>query len=112
MLNTTFARIDEADVPRMRQWLESLHARREELQASYERQGTRHELFFLVRTDDSVVLVLISELADLEQGTESFLRSDFPLDVEFKILVQSLTWFDEGVELLYDSSKFVDSSRL
>ena len=107
MLNATFARVEENDVPRLREWLESLSSRRDELLASYERQGTRHELFFLVRTQHSVLLVLISELNDLEQGTESFLHSDFPLDLEFKDLVQEISMFDTAVELLYDSSDHV-----
>jgi hypothetical protein len=103
VLNATFARVREEDLPRLRSWLASLAERREELRESYQRQGTRHELFFLVRTERAPLLVLISEIRDLEEGTASFLRSNLPIDVEFKSLVQEISRFDEGVELLYDS---------
>lgn len=108
MLNATFARVDEEDLPRLRAWLASLAERREELRESYRRQGTRHELFFLIRTAREPLLVLISELEDVERGTASFLRSDMPLDLEFKTLVQEISEFEEGVELLYDSASYVD----
>ena len=47
--------------------------------------------------------MLISEIRDLKQGTSSFLRSNLPIDVEFKSLVQEISSFDDDVELLYDS---------
>ena len=107
MLHTTIARIDEDDVHRLRSWLESLSSRRGELRESYRQQGTRHELFFLVRTRRSPLLVLISELDDVEQATESFLRSELPIDVEFKTLIQDLSPEAAEVELIYDSASFV-----
>jgi hypothetical protein len=110
MLNTTIARVDEADVPRLREWLASLSSRRSELRESYRQQGTRHELFFLIRTRESPILVLISELADLEHGATSFLRSNLPIDVEFKTLVQEMSPQEADVELLYDSADHVDTA--
>jgi hypothetical protein len=107
MLHTTFARVDEEDVPRLRQWLTSLSSRSEELRESYRQQGTRHELFFLVRTRRLPVLVLISEVADVEHATRSFLRSELPIDVEFKALFQEIAPEDAEVELLYDSANYV-----
>lgn len=108
MLNAVFARVEEDDLPRLRAWLGSLSERQDELRESYRRQGTRHELFFLVRTAQAPLLVLISEVRDLEQATTSFLRSNLPLDLEFKSLVQEISRFELGVELLYDSSEHVD----
>ncbi len=110
MLHTTIARIDEEDVPRLRAWLGSLASRREELRESYRRQGTRHELFFLIRTRTRPILVLISELADVEHATRSFLRSNLPLDLEFKTLVQEISEMEEDVELLYDSARYVEGA--
>ena len=104
MLHTKIARIDEEDVPRLREWLGSLSSRREELRESYRTQGTRHELFFLVQTRRSPLLILITELDDVARGTESFLRSELPLDVEFKTLFQDLEPEEAEVELIYDSA--------
>ena len=108
MLHTTIAHVDEGDVPRLRSWLESLSSRREELRESYRLQGTRHELFFLIRTRGLPILVLISEVADVEQATNSFLRSNLPIDVEFKTLVQELAPEQAEIELLYNSATYVD----
>lgn len=110
MLIATFARVDERDLPRLREWLGSLSDRRSELRESYRRQRTRHELFFLIRTERSPLLVLISEVADLEQASASFLRSNLPIDVEFKSLVQDIAHTEGAAELLYDSSDFVGAA--
>ncbi len=110
MLHTTIARVDEQDVPRLRAWLASLASRRDELQESYRQGGTRHELFLLVRTRRLPILVLISELEDVEQATRSFLRSQLPIDVEFKTLYQELSPEEAEVELLYDSADYVDTA--
>ncbi len=108
MLNAVFARVEEDDIPRLRAWLASLSDREDELRESYRRQGTRHELFFLVRTAQAPLLVLISEVRNLERAAASFLRSNLPLDLEFKSLVQEISQLESDVELLYDSSKHVE----
>jgi hypothetical protein len=108
MLHTRIARVAESDVERLRGWLASLSSRRSELLESYRQQGTRHELFFLIRTRHGPILVLISELGDVERATDSFLHSNLPIDVEFKALVQEISPEDADVELLYDSSQVVD----
>ncbi len=105
MLNTTIARVDEADVPRLREWLASLAERREELRESYRTQGTRAEQFFLIRTRRNPILVLISELDDVEEGTKTFLTSELPIDLEFKTLYQGISPEEADVELLYDSTE-------
>ncbi|MCP5043433.1 MAG: hypothetical protein GY944_20590 [bacterium] len=110
MLHTTIARIDEADVPRLRDWLASLADRREELRESYRTQGTRHEQFFLLRTRRTPILVLISELENVEEGTKAFLASELPIDVEFKSLYQEISPEEAEAELLYDSSQYLDDS--
>jgi hypothetical protein len=104
MLQTTIARVDEKDVPQLRSWLASLSSRREELRESYRQQGTRHELFFLVRTRRTPILVLISEVDDVEHATRSFLESELPIDVEFKSLFQQISPEEADAELLYDSA--------
>lgn len=108
MLLATIARIDDEDVPRLRSWLASLTDRRDELGESYRRTGTHHELFFLIRTRTAPILVLITEVDDAERAAESFLRSNLPIDVEFKSLVQEIELEQTAVELLYDSSRYVD----
>lgn len=111
MLNASFAAIEEKDVPVIRAWLASLAERREELRESYRQQGTRHELFFVVRAPDPV-LVLISELDDVEQGSVTFLGSRLPLDLEFKSLVQTVSNGEMLVgELLFDSASLLGAGR-
>ncbi len=53
------------------------------------------------------MLVLISEVDDVEQATKSFLHSELPIDVEFKTLFQEISPEEAEVELLYDSANYV-----
>ncbi len=110
MLHTTIARVDERDLPRLRSWLADLSSRRTELRESYRQQGTRHELFFLVRSRRVPILVLVSEVDDVEHATGSFLHSKLPIDVEFKALFQEISPEEADVELLYDSTDYVDTA--
>jgi hypothetical protein len=110
MIHTTFARVDEEDVPRLRAWLSSLVSRRGELRESYAQQGTRQELFVLVRTRRVPILVIIAEVDDVEAAARSFLRSELPIDVEFKALFHEISPGEADVELLYDSSDYVAAS--
>ena len=107
MLHATIARVEEDDVPRLRSWLGSLSSRRGELRESYRRLGTRHELFFLVRTRSTPLLVLISELDDVERAAKSFLESNLPIDLEFKTLFQEISPGEAEFELLYDSADYL-----
>jgi len=108
MLYTTIARVDEHDVPRLRAWLDDLDSRRDELRGSYRQQGTRQEQFFLVRTRESPILVIVSEVEDALAAAESFLHSELPIDVEFKALVQAISPEEADVELVYDSSRYIE----
>jgi 2-phosphoglycerate kinase len=107
MLYTRIAHLENDDVERLRSWLASLSARVDELRQSYRDEGTRHELFFLIRTRRRPILVLISEVEDVEQATRSFLASQLPIDVEFKSLIQESSLAEAEVELLYDSAAYL-----
>jgi hypothetical protein len=107
MLQLVAARIQEGQVDELREWLRSLEARRGELRESYERHGTRHELFLLVRVRGLPILVVIAEVEDGERAARSFLRSELPIDVEFKELFQQISPETGEIELLYDSSSYL-----
>lgn len=104
MLQVRIARIDDDDASELRTWLAALHARRGELRESYQTHGTRHELFLLIRTRLAPILVVIAEVENDERAAESFLRSELPIDVEFKTLLQEISPEEAEVELLYDST--------
>lgn len=110
MLQATIARIDEDDVGILRRWLADLRARPDELRESYRTHGTRHELFLLVRSGDAPILLLIAEVEDDERASDSFLRSELPIDVDFKKLIQGFEPQDAEVEMLYDSSLLLAGS--
>ena len=107
MLQATIGRIEDDDVPVLRDWLASLQDRRDELRESYRTHGTRHELFLLIPTQRRPILVVIAEVEDDREAKESFLRSRLPIDVEFKTLVHQISPEQAEVELLYDSSTCV-----
>jgi hypothetical protein len=103
VLQVKIARIDDDDVSELRTWLASLIARRDELRESYQTHGTRQELFLLIRTRLIPILVFVAEVENEERAAESFLRSNLPIDVEFKTLFQEISPEEAEVELLYDS---------
>ncbi len=107
MLHVTFVRLPEAGVASLRAWLGSLDSRTDELAESYRRQHTRQELFYLIEGKDSPILVIVSDSSDLAEGAREFLNSGFPLDTEFKRLIQEAGTVDPSVELLYDSRSLV-----
>ncbi len=107
MLQLMAARVRDTEVAQLRTWLQSLHARRDELRESYARHGTRHELFLLIRMRDLPILVVVAEVEDDTRAADSFLRSKLPIDVEFKELFQQISPEEGEIELLYDSSSYV-----
>ncbi len=56
------------------------------------------------------ILVRLSEVDNLQHAVSSFLRSNLPLDLEFKRLVQDIAHGEKGVELLFDSSDILGQS--
>jgi hypothetical protein len=107
MLQLVAARIREEQAEELRAWLRSLAARRQELRESYERHGTRHELFLLARIRGLPILIVIAEVEDGERAARSFLRSELPIDLEFKELFQQISPEAGEIELLYDSSSYL-----
>ena len=112
MLKVTFVRLPEEGVEKLKDWLGSLDARREELAASYRRQHTRQELFYLMEGQRGPVLVIVSDSANLEEGAREFLNSEHAIDREFKQLIQEAGTIDPDVELVYDSLDFVQPPPL
>lgn len=104
MLQLMAARIEEAQVETLRSWIDSLQVRRTELRESYDRHGTRHELFLLVHLRRQPLLVIVAEVENDEHAARSFLRSNLPIDLEFKALFQEMSPQEAEIELLYDSS--------
>lgn len=108
MLHVTFVRMSEEGTSRLRSWLASLGERRTELAESYRRQHTRHELFHLLPGKDGPTLVVVTESSDFQEGAREFLRSEHPIDREFKQIIQDGRIDEPAVELLYDSRDFID----
>ncbi|MDX1649245.1 MAG: DUF6176 family protein [Myxococcota bacterium] len=109
MLNATFLRLREDAVPLLREWLDGLAVRSDELFATYDAEGTRHEQFFLLRDGVGPVLVLVTELHDRDSGSRTFLASDMPLAVEFKRIIQQVTDGPAPCELVFDSARLPDA---
>ena len=107
MLHVTFVRISEEGASRLRSWLASLGSRRAELAESYRRQNTRHERFYLLPGEDGPTLVVVSESSNFDEGAREFLRSEHPIDREFKQIIQDGQGRELDAERVYDSRDFV-----
>ncbi|MBW2713092.1 MAG: hypothetical protein JRC77_05010 [Deltaproteobacteria bacterium] len=103
MLNVTFVRIEQDDIKRLQRWLAELPERKSELEKSYLEQGTRQELFYVLQGKRGPILAMITELKDVESGIVSFLKSQHPLDIEFKELIQEISQGPATFKTLYDS---------
>jgi hypothetical protein len=107
VINLTFVRIAEADVPRVRAWLAGLEDRAAELAESYRCEHTRQELFYLIDGREDPILVIAAESGDPKAGAQTFLGSKLPIDAEFKAMIQEVGTVLSGAELLFDSNELL-----
>ena len=91
MLHVVFRRVAEGELERLRSWMGELMRRREEVLETFENEGTRHEVAYLLETSDGPILVYAIEAEDPDRAHAAYLESSLPIDAQHKeVLARAL----------------------
>lgn len=102
MLQLSFLRIHEDQVARLRQWMDELSRRQEEVQATLAREGTRHEMAYLLYDQQGPLCIYALEFADPEQARQAFASSTLPIDLEHTQMMKEIVAERITPELLFE----------
>lgn len=95
--------VRDGQTERVAAWIRSLNGRLEEVRDALEAEGIEAETVLLEPGDPDHLLVLV-RARDLVEANAAFLRSQAPVDVEFKALMQEALHADRAtpLEILLD----------
>jgi hypothetical protein len=82
--------------------MSELMRRRDEVIATFENEGVRHELAYLLPVTDGWILVYASEMEDPERASAAFRASSLPIDHEHAQVMAKVLEAPADAELLYD----------
>jgi len=104
MLRVEFSRVKDGQVDRLRSWMSELMARSDEVRATFDQEGVRHEAAYLVEAREGPVLVYAIELADEARAQQAFEQSTLPIDLEHRRTMNDVleSRGRAAVELLYE----------
>jgi hypothetical protein len=102
LLKIAMRRVADGEVDRLRSWMSELMQRRDEVIATFENEGVRHELAYLLPVTDGWILVYAMEMEDPERASAAFRASSLPIDHEHKQVMAKVLGAPVDAELLYD----------
>ena len=104
MLRVVFSRVRDGQVDRLRVWMRELMARPDEVRATFDQEGVRHEVAYLVQAREGPVLVYAIELEDEDRAQQAFEHSTLPIDLEHRRTMTEVLEArgQASVELLYE----------
>jgi len=102
VLKVAMRRVADGEVDRLRSWMDELMRRRNEVLATFENEGVRHELAYLLPVADGWILVYAMEMEDPERASAAFRASSLPIDDEHKQVMAQVLGAPVDAELLYD----------
>jgi hypothetical protein len=104
MLELAFHRVADGELDRLRSWMGELMRRRDEVIETFENEGTRHEVAYLLSTSDGPILVQAMEVEDRERARAAFRSSSLPIDVEHKQVMRRVLGEAVPAEALYEAA--------
>jgi hypothetical protein len=105
MLTVSFARIKHDKESRLRQWLEELSERQEEVQRSLAQEGTRQEQMYILPTSDGPVLVYVMEAEDVQHAYSAYGASALPIDEAHRQVLAEVLAEPLHLEPLYSCTR-------
>lgn len=102
MLNVAIRRVAEGEVDRLRWWMGELMRRRDEVIETFQNEGVRHEVAYLISLAGESILVYVADVDDPEQAGAAFRSSTLPIDQEHKEVMGRVLAGQIHAELLYD----------
>ena len=102
MLHVSFRRVRPERVDRTRAWFSKLMRRQDEVRATFQNEGVRHEQAWLIETRSGPLLVYAVELEDPERARQAFERSDVAIDKQHREVMLDVMLGPSEPEKLYD----------
>lgn len=91
MLEVAFLRVKEDKVEVLKEWMEEIQQRENEVLETFRNEGTRHEAAYLLQdTAGGAVLVYAQETVDPERAHQAFRESELPIDLEHRQVMQDV----------------------
>ena len=102
MLQVDIRRVADGEVDRLRWWMRELMRRRDEVVETFENEGVRHEMAYLIPTAEGPALLYVTEVEDPARASAAFRESSLPIDEEHKQVMRQVLGDLVEAELLYD----------
>jgi len=102
MIRVVFARIRPEKEAQLRAWLAELMARREEVLATFAREGVRHEQAFIIQGDSGPLIAYAIEAEDHAAATAAYRESTLPIDIEHRAVLNECLLAKVQAEPLFD----------
>jgi hypothetical protein len=102
MMRVRFFRVRPDKVDRLREWMEELHRRRDEVLLTFAQETVRHEAAWLMETVEGTILVYAVEADDLEQAERAVAENPLPIDLEHRAVM------DEVIEVPIELEQLLD----
>lgn len=102
MLRVRFFRVRPDKVDRLRDWMEELHHRRDEVLETFAQETVRQEAAWLMETVEGTILVYAIEAEDLEQAQRAVEENPFPIDLEHGAVMEEVIEVPIELEQLLD----------
>ncbi|MEV6983725.1 DUF6176 family protein [Sphaerisporangium sp. NPDC051017] len=105
MLRVSVSRVEPDQVDRLREWFATLSGpRRDEILATFEEEGVRHETVLLVNTPAGPLMVYALEEEDSARSQAVFQQSTHPVDIEHRQVLKAAWHGPANCEVLFDLS--------
>ena len=105
MLGVVFTKIRQDKLDDLAQWMAELESRQEEVRASFEREGMRHEKAYLLSTSDGPILIYAMEADDVEAAQSRYVSSPLPIDAEHQRVLLEVSEATITPELLFEARR-------
>jgi hypothetical protein len=102
VLRVRFFRVKPDKIDRLREWMEELHRRRDEVLETFAQETVRHEAAWLMETVEGTILVYAIEAEDLDQAQRAVEENPLPIDLEHRAVMDEIIEVPIELEQLLD----------
>ena len=102
MIRVSFRRIRPGKEGKLREWLEELMRRQDEVRETFRRETVRHEQAFILEDQGGSIMVYAIEAADHAQGARAVATSTLPIDLQHKEVMRDVLGAPVAITPIYD----------
>ncbi|QDG49403.1 hypothetical protein FIV42_01215 [Persicimonas caeni] len=101
MLEVSFKRVKPGKVDKLRAWMRELMERQDEVVESFEQEGVRQEMAWLLEDADGHIFVYAIEAEDLDKARQAYRESTLSIDLEHREVLRDTLGERVEPDLLY-----------